>query len=148
MNSYLERPGNTIHGSLTMVATVLADGDEERDPVCIAARASLDGHIVLSTTLARAGRFPAIDVLASASRTAQAVVDSTHRDDAGVIRQALALLAATEDFRSAGLADGTEPRMAKLIAAEPALEAFLRQRSAASPQGTRAELRSLAASLR
>jgi len=65
----VERAGNTTgSGSLTAFYTVLAEGDDQNDPVVDAARAILDGHIVLSRRLAEAGQFPAIDVEASVSR--------------------------------------------------------------------------------
>ncbi len=68
----VERAGRLTEGSITMLATVLNDG-EDHDPVSECARSLLDGHMQLSPRLAHAGRFPAIDVLASASRTMNAV---------------------------------------------------------------------------
>jgi type III secretion protein N (ATPase) len=65
----LEQAGATSAGSVTLIATVLAEGSLEHDPVAEAAKAALDGHVVLSARLAAAGWFPAIDVPASASRT-------------------------------------------------------------------------------
>lgn len=146
-NVFVERAGNSAHGSITLVASVLADGDEERDPICVAARASLDGHIMLSSALGRAGRYPAIDVPASTSRTMHLVVDSTQRHDAEEVRRGMALLAATEELRAAGLANADEPRLARALAGEELLEAFLRQREASSPEATRSSLRLLAAAL-
>jgi type III secretion protein N (ATPase) len=145
-SSFVERAGNSVRGSITLVATVLADADEDRDPVCAAARASLDGHIMLSSSLARAARYPAIDILASTSRTMQLIAGSSQRDDAETVRRGMAHLAATEELRAAGLANVDEPRLAKLLAAEPALEAFLHRREMSPPEATRALLRALAAS--
>ncbi len=142
---FLESAGNYAHGSVTLVATVLVDGDEERDPVCVNARAALDGHLTLSPSLARAGRFPAIDVLASTSRTMCAVVDARHRDSAAAVRGGLARLAATEDFRAAGLSDRDDPEFARTAEVERALEAFLRQGDLERPDATRAALHGLAA---
>lgn len=143
---FLEGAGNTESGSLTVLATVLSDGADEREPLSDAARSLLDGHVVLSSALARAGRFPAIDVLASASRTMDAVAQTAHLGAARTVRAALALLARTQDARDLGLAD-TTPALAAATAAEPHLDAFLRQRDAAAPQETLRALQALAAKL-
>lgn len=145
---FLEAAGNAERGSVTLVATVLVDGDEERDPVCVNSRAALDGHVTISPALARAGRFPAIDVLGSASRTMAAVADAEHLTDARAVRQALAQLAATEELRAAGLGDRDDPEFGRLVAIEQALEVFLRQDDGpADPAATLAALRGLAASM-
>jgi len=144
---FLESAGNAARGSVTLVATVLVDGDEERDPVCVNARAALDGHVMLSAALARAGRFPAIDVPASASRTMASVVDSEHLADAQTVRRALAGLASTEEIRTAGLVDRDDPEWTRLAEIERALETFLRQDNPADPATTRAELRGLVAAM-
>lgn len=122
----VEIAGATCAGSMTLVATVLDDGDA-RDPVSDAARSLLDGHIALASRLADAGRFPAIDVLASASRTMEAVAGADHVRAARRVRAALALLERTEDARSLGI-DPADPYARSVVAAEPELEAFLRQR--------------------
>lgn len=121
----VERAGCFAGGSVTLLATVLSDG-EERDPVSEAARALLDGHIVLAPALAQAGRFPAIDVPASASRTMSAVVTDEHARAASLVRGALAALARCEDARSLGLEPG-DPFTRRAVAAEAQLEALVRQ---------------------
>ncbi|MBC5799060.1 MAG: EscN/YscN/HrcN family type III secretion system ATPase [Candidatus Eremiobacteraeota bacterium] len=143
---FLECAGNAHDGSITVLATVLSDGADEREPLSDAARSLLDGHIMLSSALARAGHFPAIDVLGSASRTMDAVTDASHLADAGAVRAVLALLAESKDARDVGLAAMT-PALAAAVAAEPALMAFLRQGAPANPQEVRQELRAVAASL-
>jgi FliI/YscN family ATPase len=120
-----ERAGSFRCGSVTMIATVLTDGDD-RDPVSEAARSLLDGHIALSPDLARAGRYPAIDVPASASRTMHAVAGPAHAAAAQRVRAALALLAATAEARALGL-DSPDPRVQAALAAEASLEGLLRQ---------------------
>ncbi len=145
--NYLERAGAGTSGSVSLFATVLTDGDDERDPLAVAARSLLDGHIVLSPAAARAGRFPAIDVVASVSRTMADVVDPAHRADADLAREAYALLDETRDLRNAGLADRDEPRLVRALSAEPALEALVRSREPVAPQRARAALRSVAATL-
>jgi type III secretion protein N (ATPase) len=145
---YLEGAGNAARGSITLLATVLSDGDDERDPLGDAARSLLDGHIVLSSELARAGRFPAIDVLASASRTMRDVVTDEHLRDAATVRGALALLAETRDARALGFAERADPALAAAVAAEPALAAFLQHAERSDFAQTRAALGALARTLR
>ena len=140
---YVERAGNGTRGSITLLATVLSDGADEREPLSDAARSVLDGHIVLSSVLARAAHYPAIDVLASASRTMNDVAATQTAADARRVRAALALLARTKDARDVGLA-AIDSALATAVAAEPALEAFLRQAAPSSPDETRCALRSLA----
>lgn len=144
---YVEAAGATRRGSVTMVASVLSDGDE-RDPVSEAARALLDGHIQLSPRLAHAGRFPAIDLPASTSRTMTAVTTSGHAADATIVRRALSSLAHSEDARALGLAPGDDFG-ARAAAAEDTLESFLRQSTAAvKPDATLSALARVADRLR
>jgi FliI/YscN family ATPase len=143
----LERAGTTARGSVTLVATVLSDGPDEHDPVSEAARAALDGHVVLSERLARAGRFPAIDVPRSASRTLADVAPPEHLVAARTLRAALAALDASCDARSLGISS-TDPFLARCVAQEEALERFLRQDAEPSDPGeTLTEMRRLADSL-
>jgi ATP synthase in type III secretion protein N len=147
LGRYLERAGATVDGSITVIATVLSDGADEREPLSDAARAALDGHIALSTELARAGRFPAIDVLASASRTMRDVVSEEHQAAADVVRAALAILSDTRDLRTLGLATAPDPALARAVAAEPALTEFLVQRDPNPPPESVRRLIELAAAL-
>jgi len=140
----LERAGPAGRGSVTLIATVLSDGPDEHDPVSEAARAALDGHLVLSDRLARCGRFPALDVAASASRTFGDVAAPAHRAAARVLHAALAALDESRDARALGLAP-TDPFVLRAVALEPSIEAFLRQDSAPSdPAATLTELARLA----
>jgi type III secretion protein N (ATPase) len=121
---FVEVAGPLRSGSITLIATVLSDGDD-RDPVSEAARSLLDGHLQLSPRLAAAGRFPALDVPASASRTMDAVAGSGQRRNAATVRAAVALLDRIDDARALGIVpDGAA---ARILGAEPQLEAFLRQ---------------------
>ena len=130
----VEVAGALHDGSMTLIATVIHDGDD-RDPVSEAARSLLDGHIVLSARLAQGGRFPAVDVLASTSRTMESVTDESHRQAAQTLRQALAALYRIEDARSLGIvpADGA---VRAAIAVEDRIEMFLRQRAQRSDRST------------
>jgi type III secretion protein N (ATPase) len=145
----LERAGATAAGSVTLVATVLSEGPSEHDPVAEAARAALDGHIVLSRRLADAGWFPAIDLPASASRTMPDVAASGHRRAAGALRAALAALDGARDARALGLDPAAgDPHLARAIAAERAIAAFLQQAPEPSdPAETLMELGRIADSL-
>lgn len=140
MARFVEVAGALERGSMTLIATVINDGDD-RDPVSEAARSLLDGHIALSLRLAAAGRFPAVDVPASASRTMEAVAGESHVRAARRVRRAIALLDRIDDARALGI----EPadRVARTaIAAESRIELFLRQGREASGFG--ATLRELA----
>jgi ATP synthase in type III secretion protein N len=122
---YVEVAGTSSSGSITLIATVLSDGDE-RDPVSEAARSMLDGHIQLSAALAHAGCYPAIDVLTSASRTMEAVTTEQHRSHARVVRRAIAALARTADARALGIMP-TDDFCLRALAREEALKRFLYQ---------------------
>ena len=86
----VEVAGAVRDGSITLIATVLSDGDD-RDPVSEAARSVLDGHVALSVALAQAGWFPAVDVLGSTSRTMDMVASEPHLRDARRLRHTLSL---------------------------------------------------------
>ena len=85
-----ERAGNDAHGSITAFYTVLAEDDDNSDPVAEEVRSILDGHIVLSRQLAQAAHYPAIDVLGSASRVFTRVTGRDHRDAASQLRSLMA----------------------------------------------------------
>jgi ATP synthase in type III secretion protein N len=139
----VEAAGAVRDGSVTLIATVVHDGDE-RDPVSEAARSLLDGHIALSQKLAHAGRFPAVDVLASASRTMETIADDSHLRAARSVRRALAVLDRIEDARALGITPA-EASARAAIAIEDRMELFLRQsRRPADPGATLAVLKEIA----
>jgi ATP synthase in type III secretion protein N len=124
----LERAGNFATGSITLIATVLSDGADEREPVSDACRAALDGHIALSPRLAAAGWFPAIDLPASASRTITEVASPEHTRGARALREAVARLEETREARAFGLDPSSDdPMLAWAVAAQVKIERFLRQ---------------------
>jgi FliI/YscN family ATPase len=146
MAQLVEVAGNARGGSITLLASVLSDGDD-RDPVSDSARSLLDGHIQLSSALAQAGRFPAIDVAASASRTMGAVASGGHLQDAAVVREAYAALSRTEEARALGVLPVAGIELRALQAQEP-LERFAKQdRRHAAPRRTLSLLAALADTL-
>jgi type III secretion protein N (ATPase) len=86
----MERTGMNDKGSITALYTVLVEGDDMTEPIADETRSILDGHIVLSRKLGAANHYPAIDVLASASRVMNAVVTPEHRKAAGRLRELMA----------------------------------------------------------
>ncbi len=86
----LERSGNSDVGSITGFYTVLVAGDDMNEPVADEVRSILDGHIILSAELARKYHYPAVDVLSSASRVLNAIVEKDHLKLIGQLREVLA----------------------------------------------------------
>ena len=125
-----ERAGNDAHGSITAFYTVLAEDDDNSDPVAEEVRSILDGHIVLSRALAQAHHYPAIDVLGSASRVFTRVADPAHRAGAARLRSLLARHAEVEFLLRVGeYQAGSDPLADAAIERMPALKALLCQRS-------------------
>jgi flagellum-specific ATP synthase len=124
----LERAGAASVGSITGLYTVLVEGDDHNEPIADTARSILDGHIVLDRKLASAVHFPSIDVLASISRVAEAVMTA---DQKAVAREARRLLDARADVKElvqiGAYVRGTNPLADRALALWPALEAFLQQ---------------------
>ena len=126
----VERAGNGSErqGSITAFYTVLTEGDDLQDPIADAARAILDGHVVLSRALADSGHYPAIDIEASISRVMPMVVSEEHQLMARRIRQVYSNYKQNQDLISIGAyAKGSDPRIDLAIRAEPAINALLQQ---------------------
>jgi flagellum-specific ATP synthase len=126
----IERAGadRVSGGSITAAYTVLADGGDTEDPVVDTARAIVDGHIVLSRTLAEQGIFPAVDVARSLSRTMPDVIDESHRAAAARFRQLWSVYEDNRDLLMMGAyAAGNDPVLDRAIAGRDAMIAFLRQ---------------------
>ena len=147
----VERAGNgeTGGGSVTAFYTVLTEADEQHDPIADSARAILDGHIVLSRTLAEAGHYPAIDLERSISRAMADICDPRHLQDARRFRQVYSVYRRHEDLISVGAyAAGSDPQVDHAIQMYPRLMGFLRQdigerdAIADSLQGLRATVKS------
>lgn len=126
----VERAGNADEGggSITAFYTVLAEGDDTNDPIADAARGVLDGHIVLSRTLAESGHFPAIDIEASISRVMPDIADARHLQMARELRRMYSLYQQNKDLISVGAYQrGADPRIDQAIAKFPAIQDFLQQ---------------------
>ncbi|MCV6605574.1 MAG: flagellar protein export ATPase FliI [Porticoccaceae bacterium] len=125
----VERAGNTASGgTMTAVYTVLVDGDDHNDPVADAARAILDGHIVLSRQIAESGRYPAIDVEASISRIMPSIVDANNLQLARRFKAIYSTYEQNRDLISVGAYQpGSDPRIDQAIRCQPMLETFLTQ---------------------
>jgi type III secretion protein N (ATPase) len=125
----LERTGNDAAGSITAFYTVLVEDDEGDDPVGEEVRSLLDGHLVLSRKLAQAAHWPAIDVLASASRVFARVAAPGHQQAASRVRELLARHNEIEFLLRVGeYQPGNDTLADEAIAKLPALHALLRQR--------------------
>jgi len=126
----VERAGNAAPGggSITGFYTVLTEGDDPQDPIADAARAILDGHIVLSRRLAEAGHYPAIDVEASISRVMPAVRSPRDIEAARRFKSILSRYQRNRDLISVGAyVAGADPALDIAIAAFPRIEEFLQQ---------------------
>ncbi|NVJ92101.1 MAG: FliI/YscN family ATPase, partial [Methylocystaceae bacterium] len=86
----MERVGMNDKGSITALYTVLVEGDDMNEPIADETRSILDGHIILSRKMAQAYRYPAVDVLASASRVMNSITTKEHQAKAGRVRELLA----------------------------------------------------------
>jgi flagellum-specific ATP synthase len=126
----VERTGNAKPGggSITAFYTVLTEGDDQQDPIADAARAILDGHIVLSRRLAEEGHYPAIDVEASVSRVMPQVADPAHFAQAQRFKQVYARYQQARDLISVGAyIKGSDPETDFAVEHINAMRAFLRQ---------------------
>jgi len=124
----LERAGTSATGSITGLYTVLVDGDDMNEPVADSVRSILDGHVVLTRSLAHAGHYPAVDVLQSVSRLVGEIVTPEVQDGAQRLRAALAVLRDKEDLVSIGAYQhGSDPALDTALAHREEIERFLRQ---------------------
>ncbi len=125
----VERAGNGQNGgAITAFYTVLTEGDDQQDPVADAARAILDGHIVLSRQLAESGLYPAIDIEASISRVMPQIVAPEHLERAQYFKQIYATYRQNQDLINIGAyAMGTDPKIDEAIAMFPSLQALIQQ---------------------
>jgi flagellum-specific ATP synthase len=126
----VERAGNgpSGGGSITAFYTVLAEGDDQQDPIADAARAILDGHIVLNRNLADAGHYPAIDIEQSISRAMTNLISPDHLECVRRFKQLYSRYQRARDLLAVGAyAPGADSILDQAIALYPRLESFLQQ---------------------
>ncbi len=124
----VERAGNGARGSITGVYTVLVEGDDHSDPVADAARAILDGHIVLSRQVAESGLFPAIDLESSVSRLMVNIVDDAQVQQARALRELYSVYRQNRDLITIGAYErGSDAKIDQALLAHEPLRGFLRQ---------------------
>ncbi len=135
----VERAGNGPQGggSITAFYTVLTEGDDQQDPIADAARAILDGHIVLSRSLAEQAHYPAIDIEASISRAMTSLVTPLQFELTRRFKQLYSRFQRNRELITVGAYQaGTDPVLDEAITAQPKLEAFLQQNMASSEDYT------------
>ncbi|MEY3260230.1 MAG: hypothetical protein RIT46_1059 [Pseudomonadota bacterium] len=122
------RPDGSEGGPITGLFTVLVDGDDHNEPIADAVRGILDGHIVMERAIAERGRFPAINVLKSISRTMPGCQRPYEREIVSNARQTLSAYSNMEELiRIGAYRMGTDPQIDRAIRLNPALEQFLGQ---------------------
>ncbi|MCY4330068.1 MAG: type III secretion system ATPase SctN [Endozoicomonadaceae bacterium] len=126
----MERAGMSDKGSVTALYTVLVEGDDMTEPVADETRSILDGHIILSRKLAAANHYPAIDVLASASRVMNNIVDKEHLAAAGRVRELMAKYKEIELLVKVGeYKQGSDKLADEALAKIDNINKFLQQRT-------------------
>jgi len=124
----LERSGMGPRGSITALYTVLVEGDDMTEPIADETRSILDGHIILSRDLAAANHFPAVDVLASASRVMSMIDTPDHLKMAGRIRELMSAYKRSELLVKIGeYKKGADPLIDEALDKWPRIQRFLRQ---------------------
>jgi flagellum-specific ATP synthase len=126
----VERAGNDAKGKGTITAfyTVLTEGDDQQDPIADSARAILDGHIVLSRSLAESGHYPAIDIEASISRVMTDLTKPEDEKKSRLFKQLFSSFQRNRDLINVGAyVAGTDPLLDKAILLFPAMQQFLQQ---------------------
>lgn len=126
----VERAGNGSagKGSITAFYTVLAEGDDQNDPIADAARGILDGHILLSRNLADMGHYPAIDLESSVSRVMPMVVPAEQIKSSQQIKQLYSLYEQNRDLINVGAYQkGSNPAIDRAIKMQPQIQAFMQQ---------------------
>jgi len=128
MPRLLERSGTSDKGSITGLYTVLVDGDDMNEPITDTVRSILDGHIVLSRSLANKNHYPAIEVLASVSRVMPNIVDDEHKNNANEFKNIMSVYKDAEDMINIGAyVKGSSSSIDRSIEKIEAIERFLRQ---------------------
>jgi len=139
----VERAGNAAGGSITALYTVLVEGDDPGEPIADAARAILDGHIVLSREVSDSGLFPAIDIETSISRVMADIVPESQLAMAREVKALYATYRQNRDLIAVGAyKSGSDPAIDRAVAAHGRLRDFMRQ-----PRQQKVELQQAVADL-
>ena len=124
----IERAGVVGNGSITAIYTVLVEGDDLQDPIADVARASLDGHIVLSRQLADSGTYPAIDLESSISRSMLQITNTQHQENARFLKEIFTTYQQNKDLISVGAyRKGSDVKVDLAIDGQDALTDFIKQ---------------------
>lgn len=126
----VERAGNGAQdgGSITAIYTVLAEGDDQNDPIVDASRAILDGHIVLSRSMADSGIYPAVDIESSVSRAMNQFASEAQQQLVSRFRQVYSTYQENRDLIAVGAyMPGSNPQLDEAISLWPAIIEFLKQ---------------------
>lgn len=128
MPRLLERSGTSEKGSITGLYTVLVEGDDMNEPIADTVRGILDGHIVLSRSIANTNHYPPIDIMASVSRVMSDIVSKEHLMDYGKLRELLAVYREAQDLINIGAyQQGANAKIDEAVRLYPEIQAFLRQ---------------------
>lgn len=142
-------PGSGVAGDITAIYSVLVAGSDMDEPVADMLRGVLDGHVVLDRAIAEQGRFPAVDVLRSVSRSLPAAAGPAEN---ALIAEARSLLGAYDRaalmIRAGLYVAGSDPQIDAAIAAQPALQSFLARREPAGVEASFSALRQALATAR
>jgi flagellum-specific ATP synthase len=126
----VERAGRFRRGSITAFYTVLMEGDDQQDPIVDAVRSFVDGHVMLSRSLASEGWYPPIHVLDSISRLMPAIASADHLQAAGALRRSMTLHDRASDLiRIGAYKAGTDAELDRAIGLQPAIRALLTQQA-------------------
>ncbi len=126
----IERAGTGAagNGSITAFYTVLAEGDDENDPIVDASRAILDGHIMLSREIAEGGIYPPVNIESSVSRSMTRITSPQHLRAAQKFREIVSCYMRNRDLITVGAyRPGADPQLDRAVRLWPRIEAFLRQ---------------------
>jgi flagellum-specific ATP synthase len=126
----IERTGNGAdgRGSITAFYTVLVEGDDKNDPIVDSARATLDGHVMLSRETADSGIYPPVDIESSVSRSMHKIVDATHLAAAQRFRDIYSYYMRHRDLLSVGAySPGSDSKLDAAVRVWPQVEKFMRQ---------------------
>jgi flagellum-specific ATP synthase len=124
----VERAGRFRIGSITAFYTVLMEGDDQQDPIVDAVRSFVDGHVMLSRSLASEGWYPPIHVLDSISRLMPAIASAEHLEAASALRRSMALYDRASDLiRIGAYKSGTDAELDHAIGLQPVIRTLLTQ---------------------